>query len=114
MFVVGGYLFMENIQVTSELIFRFSLFGRRMDGLIFLPFIFSLVFLFYKYNKISKICCGLSLLLIFVNVLMNLRLVWTATSLFATVLIFVLVFGGLGLVMKTLFANPDGDHGKKY
>lgn len=114
MLVVGGYLFMENIQVTTEHIFRFSLFGRRMDGLIFLPFIFSLVFLFYKYNKISKICCGLSLLLIFVNVLMNLRLVWTATSLFATVLIFVLVFGGLGLVMKTLFANPDGDHGKKY
>ncbi len=114
MLCVGGYLFMQNVQVTTEHLFRFSIFGRRMDGLVFVPLIASIIFLFYKYNIVSKICCGLSLLLILANVLMNLRLTWSPTSLFATIVIFVMTFGGLGLVLKTLFANPDGDHGKNY
>ena len=114
MLCVGGYLFMQNVQVTTKHLFRFSIFGRRMDGLVFVPLIASIIFLFYKYNIVSKICCGLSLLLILANVLMNLRLTWSPTSLFATIVIFVMTFGGLGLVLKTLFANPDGDHGKNY
>lgn len=114
MLCVGGYLFMQNIQVSTSDIFRFSLMGRRMDGLIFVPLIASIIFLFYRYNIVSKICCGLSFFLIAANVIMNLRLTWSSTSLFATVVIFVLLFGGLGLVTKTLFANPDGDHGKSY
>lgn len=114
MVVVGGYLFCQNVQVTTSDIFRFSVLGRRMDGLIFVPLIASVIFLFYKYNRVTKICCGLSVALILANVIMNLKLHWTVTSLFATIVIFVLLFGGLGLLMKTLFANPDGDHGKKY
>lgn len=114
MTVVGGYLFMQNVQVTSANLFAFSMFGREMDGLIFVPLIASIIFLFFKYNIVSKICCGLSLLLIIANVIMNLRLNWTATSLFGTLVIFVLLFGGIGLLAKVLFANPSGNHGKKY
>lgn len=114
MMVVGGYLFMQNVEVTTASIFRFSLWGRRMDGLIFLPLIASIVFLFFKYNTVSKICCLLSILIIIANVLMNLEIWWNATSLFATIVIFILMFGGLGLVMRTVFANPNGKHGKKY
>ena len=86
----------------------------RMDGLLFVPLIASIIFLFYRYGLASKICCGLSLLIIIANVIMNLRLYWSETSLFATIVIFVLLFGGIGLVAKVLFANPGGDHGKKY
>lgn len=114
MTVVGGYLFMQNVQVTSASIFSFSIRGHQMDGLIFVPLIASIIFLFFKYNIVSKICCGLSILLIFANVIMNLRLYWTATSLFATIVIFVLLFGGIGLLAKVIFANPAGKHGKKY
>jgi len=114
MTVVGGYLFMQNVEVYTASIFSFSIAGRRMDGLIFLPLIASIIFLFYKYNIVSKICCGLSLLLIFVNVLMNLNMYWRSTSLFVTIIIFVLLFGGIALVAKALFANPAGKHGKKY
>lgn len=114
MMVVGGYLFMQNVEVTTASIFRFSLWGRRMDGLIFIPLIASIVFLFFKYNTVSKICCLLSILIIIANVLMNLEIWWNATSLFATIVIFILMFGGLGLVMRTVFANPNGKHGKKY
>lgn len=114
MTVVGGYLFMQNIQVTSANIFGFSMMGRRMDGLIFIPLIASIIFLFFRYNIVSKMCCGLSLLLIIANVIMNLQLHWTATSLFGTLVIFVLLFGGIGLLAKVIFANPGGNHGKKY
>lgn len=114
MLCVGGYFFMENVEVITSNIFTVSLFGRRMDGVIFVPLIASIIFLFFKYCFASKLCCGLSLLLIVANVILNLRLIWNATSLFATIVIFVLLFGGLALVLKTLFANPDGDHGKNY
>lgn len=114
MLCVGGYLFLDNVEVITANIFSFSMFGRRMDGLLFVPLIASIIFLFYKYSLVSKICCGLSILIILANVIINLRLYWTATSLFATIIIFVLLFGGIGLVMKSVFANPDGDHGKNY
>ena len=114
MTVVGGYLFMQNIEVTTTSIFRFSLMGHRMDGLIFVPLIASIIFLFYKYNIVSKICVALSLLIIAANVIMNLELYWRATTLFGTLVIFVLLFGGIALVCKVLFANPGGKHGKKY
>lgn len=114
MLVVGGYLFSQNIQVTTSSIFTFSIMGRRMDGLIFVPLIASIIFLFYKYNMASKICCILSVIIIIANVIMNLQLYWTATSLFATIIIFVLLFGGAALVARVLFANPGGKHGKKY
>lgn len=114
MAVVGGYLFMQNVEVYASSIFSFSLFGRQMDGLIFVPLIASIIFLFYKYDWVSKLCCGLSIAIIIINVLMNMRLYWRSTSLFATVIIFVLLFGGIGLVAKALFANPSGRHGKNY
>jgi len=114
MAVVGGYLFMQNVTVYSGSIFAFSIRGNRMDGLIFIPLIASIIFLFFKYNTASKVCVVLSLLIIIVNVIMNLKVYWNATSLFGTVVIFVLFFGGIGLVLKTVFANPEGKHGKNY
>ena len=41
MTVVGGYLFMQNVEVYAPSIFSFRMFGRDMDGLIFIPLISS-------------------------------------------------------------------------
>lgn len=105
---------MQNVEVYSAKMFYFRPWGMKMDGLLFVPLIASIIFLFFKYNMVSKICCCLSLLIILANVIMNLELSWRSTSLFATLVIFVLMFGGLGLVLKNLFANPDSNHGKNY
>ena len=115
MLCTGGYLFLQNVRVidTSGL-FAFFIGGRRMDGLVFVPLIASIIFLCYKYNIVSKICCVLSLLLIIANVISNLSLRWSSTSLFSTIVMFVLLFGGMGLLAKVLFANPEGSHGKQY
>lgn len=114
MLCVGVYLFTQNVEVITGNIFALDLFGHQMDGLVFVPLIASIIFLFYKYNTVSKICCVLSFVLILANVIMNLRLYWRPTSLYALVVIFILLFGGSGLVLRALFANPEGKHGKNY
>ena len=114
MLCVGGYLFLQNVEVITSNIFSLRIYGRDMDGLLFAPLIASVIFLFYKYCLAAKVCCILSMLIILANVIVNLKLYWNATSLFATIVIFVLLFGGIGLLLKVLFANPDGDHGKTY
>lgn len=114
MFCVGGYLFMQNVDVSTASIFSFSMFGRRMDGLIFVPLIASIIFIFFKYNLASKICLFLSVGIIIVNVIANLRLSWNSISLFSTIVIFVLFFGGAALLLKVIFVNPNGKHGKDY
>lgn len=114
MLCVGGYLFSQNVTVFTGNIFSVVLFGRQMEGVVFIPLIASIVFLFYRYNWVSKTCCVISVLLILANVIMNLRMFYMPTTLFATIVIFVLLFGGCGLVMRAVFANPEGKHGKDY
>lgn len=114
MLIVGGYFFLQNVGVSASNIFQFSIAGRRMDGLLFVPLIASIIFLFYKYCLASKICFGLSLLIIIANVIMNLRIFWYGSSLFSIIIIFVLMFGGIGILARVLFANPEGKHGKDY
>jgi len=114
MLVIGGYMFMQNVTVYTSNIFSFSMWGHSMDGLLFVPLIASIIFLFFKYNIFSKICVGLSLVLIVANVIMNLSFYWTPMSLFGTIIMFILIFGGIGLLLKTIFANPEGKHGKNY
>lgn len=114
MTVVGGYLFMQNVEVTSMNFFETYLFGRRMNGIVFVPLIASLIYLFFRYCTASKICVTLSILIIIANVIANLRMRWMTVTLFATIVIFVLLFGGIGLMLKCIFVNPNGKYGKDY
>ena len=114
MLVVGGFLFFKNVTIIDGDLFAFTIAGRRMDGLVFVPLIASIIILFYKYCLASKICCILSVILILVNVIMNMRLRWNSTSLFAGIVMFVLLFGGAGLLLRVIFMNPKGKHGKDY
>ncbi|MCR5829620.1 MAG: hypothetical protein K6F93_04620 [Lachnospiraceae bacterium] len=114
MLVVGGFLFFKNVSIMDGDLFAFTLWGRRLDGLVFVPLIASIIFLFYKYCLASKICCILSIILILINVIMNMRLRWNPTSLFSGIVMFVLLFGGAGLLLRVIFANPNGKHGKNY
>lgn len=114
MLCIGGYLFLQNVDVFSGNLFSFYIGDHNMSGMLFMPLIASIIFLFYKYNLVSKICCVLSILIIVFNVIMNLRVYWKGTTLFVTICIFILLFGGMGLVMRVIFANPGGKHGKNY
>ena len=53
-------------------------------------------------------------MIIIANVLMKLNIYWRSTSLVATFVIFILLFGGIGLWAMVIFDNSGGRHGKKY
>jgi hypothetical protein len=107
--VVGGYLILNQVQVTSSYNF-FGLWGWNRQagfGLTMLPLLIGIGVLFF--NGKSKLGWFLGvggLLTILAAVLMSLSIHWAPTSLFNTLLMFGMFAGGLGLVARSLRAYP--------
>ncbi len=104
MTIAGGFLFVNHIQVGHS--YRFGyFFGRNTHGLILLPLIVGIGFMFF--NGKSIIGWGLTgggALIIFLSVITSLRLSFPRTSLYSLLVMLVLLVGGLGLVLRSLKA----------
>lgn len=111
MLVVGLYMFTSRVTVTSNIIGVISIGNRTINsGVVIIPFIICIVWMFASGGSLpSKICTGLSILLIIVEVIMNTRLSLVRISLFEWILMFVLIFGGLGLVLREMFGGNSGN-----
>lgn len=100
MAIAGGYLFMNQVTVTSS---YWTLWGYNAFGLTLLPLLFGIGGLFF--NGRSKLAWLLTLggaVIIVVGIIANLTVYWHSTSLFNTLVIFTLLAGGLGLVARSL------------
>jgi uncharacterized protein len=100
MAVAGGYLITNQVTVTSGF---WGYFGRHTFGLTLLPLVAGTGVLFF--DGASRLGWVLTLggaLVILLGVLMNLRIYFEPTSLFHTLLMFVLLGGGLGLLARSL------------
>ena len=100
MAVVGIYLLLNQVQVTTSF-WSFGRFGG--FGPTLLPLLVGVGFLFYNGNSIV----GLILTLLGVSVivagnLMNIEIYFSQTTLFNTIVMLGLVFGGLGLIARSL------------
>ena len=100
MAVGGGYLLTNQVTVSSGF---WGFFGRQTFGLTLLPLLVGIGFLFFD----GKSPWGWFLtlggaLMILLGILMNLRIYFEATSLFNTLLMLGLLFGGLGLLARSL------------
>lgn len=107
MLVVGLFMFMNIVVVSSTFFGGFS-FGNRSinSGVIIIPFIIGIIWMFASYGSlISKIFTAFSALIIVVAVIMSTQLHVKSVSLFEWLLILVLTFGGLGIVLRTLFGD---------
>ena len=100
MAVAGGYLLMNQVVVTSGF---WRMFGYDLFGLTLVPFLIGLGLVFYNGRSV------LGWLLIFVGaviivsgVLANMTVYFRSTSLFNTLIMLVLLVGGLGLVARSL------------
>ena len=100
MSVAGGYLLMNQVVVTSGF---WRMFGYDLFGLTLVPFLIGLGLVFYNGRSV------LGWLLIFVGaviivsgVIANMTVYFRATSLFNTLIMLVLLVGGLGLVARSL------------
>jgi hypothetical protein len=107
--VVGGYLVLNQVQVTSSFAF-FGVGGHAGFGLTLLPLLFGVGVLFFdgksKPGWFLSIAGALATL---AAILMGLSISWQSTSLFNTLLMFSLLASGVGLVLRSLRPDPPGE-----
>ncbi len=107
--VVGGYLVLNQVQVTSSFTF-FGLWGWSRPagfGLTMLPMLIGVGVLFFDgKSKLGWILTIGGVLTILAAILMSLSIRWETTSLFNTLLMFGMLAAGLGLIARSLRPYP--------
>ena len=103
MAVAGGYLLTNQVTVTSG---YWRLWGFNAFGLSLIPFVIGIAFLFFDGKSIiGWLLTVAGAVIIFMGILSNLEIYFRATSLFNTLLMLVLLFGGIGLVARGVRAS---------
>jgi len=100
MAVAGGYMLTQRVTVTSGF---WTMWGYSTFGLSLLPLVVGVGLLFYNGKSIAGwLLTFVGVVIIFVGILMNLQIYFQPTSLFNTVVMLILLAGGLGLVARSL------------
>ena len=104
MMVVGLFFLSQKVTVTSTFWGSgFRMMGMNVNsGLVIVPLIFSLIWLFIKPNLGSKIAMVLSVIFIIASLIQSTRLYIQYLSLFDWVVMLVLIFGGMEFIAKSL------------
>ena len=103
--VVGGYLFMQKVIVTSG---GWGLFGYDAFGLSLVPFLLGLGIVFYNGKSIlGWFLVSAGILIIIAGIFANLRVYFTPTSLYNTLIMLGMIAIGVGLVARSV-----RDHGR--
>jgi uncharacterized protein len=101
---VGTYLFLSQVQVTTSF---WRMWGMSAFGLTLLPLLIGIAFLFYDGKSLlGWILTLLGFAIILAGVLMNMDIYFKTTSLYNTLVMLALLFGGLGLIARSL--KPTG------
>jgi len=96
----GAYLLAQQVTVTSG---YWNVWGHNAFGLTLLPLLFGVGLLFFNGRSVLGwllLVAGAAILL--AGILMNLQIYFQSTSLFNTLIMLVLLFGGLGLIARSL------------
>ena len=100
MAVAGGYLLTNQVTVTGG---TWSLWGHSSFGLSLIPLLFGIGLLFFNGKSIAGwLLLVVGVVIIFAGVLANLEIYFRPTSLFNTVLMLILLVGGVGLLARSL------------
>jgi len=108
----GGWLLTNQVVVSSQyfgsgFVVPFVNFHMNSFGLSLIPFILGVGFLFYNGKSIvGWLLMTAGLVIILAGILMSLHIYFQPTSLFNTLLMLALLFGGLGLIVRSLKAVP--------
>jgi hypothetical protein len=103
MAVAGGYLFFDRVTVMTT---RWEWFGVSGYGLSLVPVIFGIFFLFFNGRSLlGWALVGVGAVIIFAGVISHLDFFFRPTSLISTVIMLVLLFGGLGLVARAVLTT---------
>jgi len=100
MAVAGAYLLTNQVTVTTG---YWRIWGYNGFGLTLLPLVVGIAFLFFDGKSIVGWMLTLAgAVILFVGIIMNLDIYFRATSLFNTLIMLVLLLGGIGLVARSL------------
>lgn len=98
--VAGGYLLLNQVQVTTG---SWTLFGRDAFGLSLLPLLIGLGMVFFNGKSVlGWLLCGAGVVIILAGILMNLRIYFENTSLFNTLMMLGMIAAGIGLVIRSV------------
>ncbi len=107
MSLAGGYILTNQVQVTSSF-FGARWFGGTISafGVTLIPFLIGVGLIFFDgRSKPGWVLTILSLLIIFIGIIANLRIYFAPTSLYVTLITLVLFVGGIGLMARALKAQ---------
>ncbi len=116
MLVAGLFILSKRVIVSSGFFGLGSLRLGSLDvstGLVVVPFIIGIVWMFMTGSFASKVFTALSVLLIVISIIMSTRIYLQSMTMFDWILILVLIFGGLGFIGRVLLADPDRHQSKK-
>lgn len=103
MAVAGAYLLTQRVSVTSG---SWTLWGYNAFGLSLLPLLFGVGLLFFNgKSPAGWLLTFAGVVIILAGVIANLGLYFQPTSLFNTLVMLVLLAGGVGLVARSLRAH---------
>ena len=103
MAVAGAYLLTNQVVVTSSF---WTIWGYNSFGLSLLPLIFGIGILFFNGKSIiGWLLLFVGVVIIFAGILMNLQIYFQPTSLFNTVMMLILLAGGIGLIARAIVSH---------
>lgn len=101
---IGGYLLMNQVNVVGS---YWSFYGANTFGITLIPMLFGVGILFWSgRNVVGWILLFAGALFILAGVIANMHIYFRPTSLFNTIVMLVMLVGGLGLIARSL-----GSHG---
>ena len=103
MAVAGAFMITSRVMVGGG---SWTIWGYSSFGLSLVPLIFGIGILFFNGRSVAGwLLLFAGVVIIFAGVLMNLQIYFHQTSLFNTVVMLVLLAGGIGLVARSLRAH---------
>ena len=107
MVIAGGYLLLTRVTVTSG---GWYFYGYNAFGLSLFPLLIGIGLRFFNgRSPVGWILMLAGALIILVGILSHLSIYFQPSSLFDTLVILILIAGGLGLVARSLKGLPDPD-----
>jgi len=107
MAIAGAYLIVNRVVVSSSF---WSVGGYNTFGLSLIPLIIGIGILFFNGKSIvGWLLLIVGVVIIFAGILMNLQIYFQSTSLFNTIVMLVLLAGGIGLIFRALAPHGQRD-----
>jgi hypothetical protein len=101
MAAAGGYLLTSRVVVHTNPWMVWG--GYNGFGLSLIPLLIGIGMLFFDGRSlVGRLLTFVGAVIIFAGILLNLNVYFQATSLFATLIMLVLLAGGIGLVLRSL------------